>query len=214
MMARAWYSFYPADYVKDTGHLSLIEHGAYRVLMDHYYATAEPLPGDVTRLKHLCRARTRAEKRAVRFVLGEFFAPDTDGFRHPRIEAEIAKAEEITARLSANGRLGAARRHGPGRSPASGAATARPKPSQSQSPSQLSPATEAALRALWAGRAAPLVEAVGAAAFQAYFAGADFQPGPPVTLIVAKPHLRALIARKFSGALKRVYGEFQLEGEI
>ena len=38
-MARQWYSFYPGDYGRDTGHLSLIEHGAYRTLMDHYYAT-------------------------------------------------------------------------------------------------------------------------------------------------------------------------------
>ena len=71
---------------------------------------------------------------------------------------------------------------------------------------------DAAMRA-WEGQAAPLVEEIGAPGFAAYFAGAGFERGPPARIIVPKPHLRALIARRFSGALTRAYGEYSLEAE-
>jgi uncharacterized protein YdaU (DUF1376 family) len=109
-MARPWYAFYPADYGRDTGHLSLIEHGAYRALMDHYYATAAPLPADLAQLLRLCRANAPAEAEAVRFVLEEFFDAAADGWHHRRIDAEIAKAEEISARCSLAARIGNAKR--------------------------------------------------------------------------------------------------------
>jgi hypothetical protein len=64
----------------------------------------------------------------------------------------------------------------------------------------------------WDGNAEKLVAEIGATAFIAYFSGAEFSRGPPVTIRVGKPHLRALIARRFSGALSRAYGEFFLEG--
>lgn len=73
------------------------------------------------------------------------------------------------------------------------------------------PPDAAALGAGWDGRAAPLVEEIGAAAFLAYFVDAAFAPGPPVRICVSAPFLRALIAQKFTPALKRAYGEFTLE---
>jgi uncharacterized protein YdaU (DUF1376 family) len=277
-MARPWYSFYPADYGRDTGHLTLVEHGAYRVLMDHYYAQEAPLPANVARLFRLCRAKTAEEKKAVRFVLKEFFDGGESGYRHKRIDAEIAKADQKSTLGAAAGRASAAQR-------AANRKPTKTQPSQSQPQSHSKdsffeefwsayprkeargaavkawtgaarlatpesliaaakayavrregqdakftrlPATwlvqqcwlddapaaaddgEAALG--WNGQAAPLVAEIGAALFTAYFAGTEFAPGPPVAIRVAKPHLRALIARRFSGALKRCYGEFSLEG--
>jgi uncharacterized protein YdaU (DUF1376 family) len=38
-----FYKHYLGDYARDTKGLSLIEHGAYRVLLDHNYATEEPI---------------------------------------------------------------------------------------------------------------------------------------------------------------------------
>jgi hypothetical protein len=69
---------------------------------------------------------------------------------------------------------------------------------------------DAAMRA-WDGHAAPLVEEIGAPGFGAYFANARFERGPPARIIVPKPHLRALIERRFTGALTRAFGEFSLE---
>jgi uncharacterized protein YdaU (DUF1376 family) len=133
-MARPWYSFYPSDYSRDTGHLTLIEHGAYRVLMDHYYATVAPLPPDIERLLRLCRPQAPAEKDAVRFVLGAFFVAGEEGFRHPRIDAEIEKAAAVTAKCVFAGKLGAAKRQraaGMAAAPVPAQAAAQTQPSQS-----------------------------------------------------------------------------------
>lgn len=76
------------------------------------------------------------------------------------------------------------------------------------------PADEAvaeAARTAWDGAAAPLVAEIGAAAFQAYFASTEFEPGPPAHIRGLKPHLRDIIARKFPAQLKRAFGEVQLE---
>lgn len=68
-----WYPFYVGDYIRKTAHLSLLEHGAYRFLLDHYYATGNPITADKTKLYRICRARTPSERRAVDLVVGEFF---------------------------------------------------------------------------------------------------------------------------------------------
>lgn len=62
----------------------------------------------------------------------------------------------------------------------------------------------------WEGRAAPLVAEIGPAMFQAYFATADFTPGPPAHIGGLKPHVRDIIARKFPAQLRRAFGEFEL----
>jgi uncharacterized protein YdaU (DUF1376 family) len=134
-MARPWYAFYPADYGRDTGHLSLVEHGAYRALLDHYYATAAPLPRDEARLLHLCRANTRAERKAVRAVLREFFRSSDAGWHHPRVDAELAKAAAVIEKCSNAARIGNAMRRIRG-ADAPADAPAESPPSQSQPQSQ------------------------------------------------------------------------------
>jgi uncharacterized protein YdaU (DUF1376 family) len=137
-MARPWYSFYPADYSRDTGHLTMVEHGAYRLLMDHYYSTGEPLPTDVDRLLRLCRASAPAEQAAVRFVLDEFFCLGDDGYHHVRIDTELVKAAEKAGKCSAAGTASAAKRQREAQHKSNGRSTEQPtklQPSQSQSQS-------------------------------------------------------------------------------
>ena len=76
-------------------------------------------------------------------------------------------------------------------------------------PRTVPPDVEAA-RAAWGGAAAPLVDEVGAASFNAYFGSAMFDAGPPIRIAVARPHLRALIRDKHGAALRRALGEFEL----
>ena len=57
----------------------------------------------------------------------------------------------------------------------------------------------AALRALWGGRAAALIEAIGAAKFAAWFADAVLDEGPPPVLRVGKPFAAKWIGEPLRG---------------
>lgn len=68
------------DYAKKTGDLSLIQHGAYRMLLDYYFTKAEitpagswGLPFSPEKLLRAARAVTNAEIQAVEDVVKEFF---------------------------------------------------------------------------------------------------------------------------------------------
>ena len=100
-MANPWSAFYWADYIADTGHLSLEQHGAYLLLMAHYYRTHRPLPANASVLHRVCRCTTEAEKCAVESVVGEFFYLDGDVYRHRRIEEELSKATNISEKRRA-----------------------------------------------------------------------------------------------------------------
>lgn len=108
-MGLAWYARYIGDYRRDTAHLSMIEHGAYALLMDHYY-TAGPIPAhedmeqpkfanagaNAPHLYRICSAIDSAEQRAVDSVLRQFFVVQ-DGFYHnKRADKEIEKRDEIS----------------------------------------------------------------------------------------------------------------------
>lgn len=97
-------NFYPhflGDYGRDTGALTLMEHGAYRVLLDHYYATEKPLPTSLDECERIAKAMNTAERRAVSKVLELFFPFGEDGLRHSkRADAEIAKAHGYSAAQS------------------------------------------------------------------------------------------------------------------
>jgi uncharacterized protein YdaU (DUF1376 family) len=84
-----YYERHLGDYARDTGHLSLVEHGVYTLLLDRYYASEHPIPAaDVYRV---ARARSKDERAAVDAVLAEFFKLE-DGFYHQkRIDQEIEK---------------------------------------------------------------------------------------------------------------------------
>lgn len=102
-----YYSHHIGDYTTDTAHLSLLEDGAYRRLMDRYYTTEAPLPSDDT-LFRLVRARSTDEQEAVRVVLAEFFDLTTAGWTHKRCDKEIEafKAKSDKAADAANKRWG------------------------------------------------------------------------------------------------------------
>jgi uncharacterized protein YdaU (DUF1376 family) len=116
-----WYPHFPGDYIRDTAHLSVIQHGAYRLLLDHYYATAAPLPADVDGLYRICRAFDQSERTAVGFVLGQFFELRADGYHNRRADRQLVTQKEQHERLSEGARKTNAKRWG--------------KPSPSDSPS-------------------------------------------------------------------------------
>lgn len=81
------------DYGRSTGHLSLQDHGAYTLLLDHYYSSRSPLPADLKSARRICGAISKSETKSVQKVIEKFFPMDPkDGLRHnKRCDEEIAK---------------------------------------------------------------------------------------------------------------------------
>jgi len=96
MSNRAWMPLHIENYLSDTGHLTATEHGAYMLLIMEYWRKGG-LPTDEKLLARL--ARMSPEQWAEsRDVLAAMFV---DGWRHKRIEAELAKADEIISKRKA-----------------------------------------------------------------------------------------------------------------
>ncbi|SDV49086.1 YdaU family protein [Chitinasiproducens palmae] len=101
-----YYPHHIGDYLAATAHLTMVEDGAYRRLMDLYYTHEQALPADVTRVCRLARAMTADERAAVQTILEEFFTLENSGWTHKRCEEEIKKAQAAADRARENGRKG------------------------------------------------------------------------------------------------------------
>ena len=95
------YQFNIGDYRKDTSHLSLLEHGIYRMLIDSYYACEGILEADDAKIMRSHCIRTSDEEAAYRNVIADFFTLDDGLYRHSgcdkvmeRIYGKSAKAKE------------------------------------------------------------------------------------------------------------------------
>nr|CAB5300747.1 hypothetical protein IST455B_01618 [Burkholderia multivorans] len=87
-----FYKRHIGDYLKDTAHLSLLEHGIYTRLLDVYYTRESGIPDD--QAARLIGARARDEVAALKVVLGEFFELVDGTWIQQRCEREIADAAE------------------------------------------------------------------------------------------------------------------------
>lgn len=86
------------DYAKKAGRLSMLEHGAYTLLIDACY-DREQFPTKQEAIEW-CWARTADEIAAVEFVLSRFFELDGNLYVQGRIKEEIDKYHENAARNS------------------------------------------------------------------------------------------------------------------
>jgi uncharacterized protein YdaU (DUF1376 family) len=100
-MNRPWMPLYVGDYLGDTGHLTTMQHGAYLLLMMHYWRKGE-LPDDDRQLFKIAKLplRTWCEYRAT---LQDFFY---DGWKHKRIDAELEKMMRVSAKRAIAGQKG------------------------------------------------------------------------------------------------------------
>lgn len=99
-----YYERHLGDFAKDTAHLTMIEHGAYNLLLDRYYSTEKGIPAD--QAYRVGRARTKEEKQAVDTVLSEFFKLEDGVWIKGRVEEEIAKAQTKINAAKENGKKG------------------------------------------------------------------------------------------------------------
>lgn len=83
---------YIGDYQRDTGHLSIAEHGAYLLMLQHFYATEKPLPTGKA-LHRLLRAESKAEREAIDSVTQQFWTEEDGQLVNRRALVEIRKAD-------------------------------------------------------------------------------------------------------------------------
>lgn len=101
-----FYPFHIGDYASHTNHLTDAEDLAYRRMIDLYYMNEQPFNNCSTLAR---RVKTSVE--VVQIILDEFFELQDDGCWHnKRIDAEIAKYQEIQNKKSQAGRASAAAR--------------------------------------------------------------------------------------------------------
>jgi uncharacterized protein YdaU (DUF1376 family) len=100
-MNRPWMPLYVGDYLGDTGHLTTAQHGAYLLLMMHYWRKGE-LPDDDRQLSKITKLplKTWCEYRPI---LQDFFC---EGWKHKRIEAELAKMTRVSQKRALAGQKG------------------------------------------------------------------------------------------------------------
>ena len=103
---RPWMPLYVADYLADTSHLTTLEHGAYLLLLMHYWRVGK-LPANAEQLARVCRLQ-KDEFAAVKTTLGALFDTSGDSWKHLRVESELQKTAEISEKRSISGRKGQA----------------------------------------------------------------------------------------------------------
>ncbi len=101
-MSPPWMPLYIADYLGDTTHLGAAEHGAYLLLIMHYWLTCGTIPDDDRQLARIVRMAPGEWKR-VRPIIQAFFS---NGWQHHRIDGEIAKANAKHERRQGAGKAG------------------------------------------------------------------------------------------------------------
>jgi uncharacterized protein YdaU (DUF1376 family) len=79
------------DYRADAFQLTLVQHGAYRQLIDQYYLNEKPLTLDIDDLCYELLIRGDDEKKAIVFILEKFFDKTEDGYAHKRCDVVIKK---------------------------------------------------------------------------------------------------------------------------
>jgi uncharacterized protein YdaU (DUF1376 family) len=101
-----FYKRFIGDIQRDTGHLSCAEMGVYDRLLDHYYATEQPLPPDIDACCRIARAMTKDERKAVESILRQFFTLNETGYMQGRAERELLEAQPKLNAARTNGAKG------------------------------------------------------------------------------------------------------------
>lgn len=101
-----YYKHHIGDYRRCTGHLSLLEHGVYRQLLDWYYLDESPIPLETQSVYRRLAARTESEMQAVDAVLADFFTKTEAGWINSRCDSEVGKYHGNAEKSRESGKLG------------------------------------------------------------------------------------------------------------
>lgn len=92
-----WMPLYIGDYLADTMHLTGGEHGAYLLLIMHYWRNG-PLPDDDKTLASISRTERKEWANDVGPVVRQFFSQKDGRLHHKRIDTELAKAVQNSSK--------------------------------------------------------------------------------------------------------------------
>lgn len=110
-----WMPLYLGDYLADTMHLNGAQHGAYLLLLMHYWRNG-PLPDDDAQLANIAKTEPKAW-RGMNSVIRAFFTTDGRRLRQKRMDKERSKADGISDGRSEAGKKGAHSRWSNGKPP-------------------------------------------------------------------------------------------------
>lgn len=99
------YPHHIGDYLKDTSHLSLLEHGCYRRMIDVYYTREKPYQ-DAVEVCKLVGAKTAQERATVGSLLADYFIEEPDGWHQRRCDQEIEVYQSKAEANRENGKGG------------------------------------------------------------------------------------------------------------
>jgi len=117
-----YYQHNIGDYARDTGHLSVIEHGIYRLLLDWCYLNEKPITTEqAMRIARGYQVETQS-------VLSEFFNLESDGWTHKRVIKEIDDYRVKAEKNRQNGAKGG--RPKPNNNPVGSQSDAKHNPNQ------------------------------------------------------------------------------------
>jgi uncharacterized protein YdaU (DUF1376 family) len=103
-MSRAWMPLFWGDYLRDTRDLSTVQHGAYLLLIGHYWQHGG-LPSDERQIAAITGLTPGAWRKIAPAIAAKF----QNDWRHPRIDAEIAKVERAITQRRVAGAKGGSR---------------------------------------------------------------------------------------------------------
>ena len=95
-----YYKFHIGDYRRDTSHLSLLEHGIYRQMLDLYYLSESSLTSDVEKLMRMLCVRIADEVQAFKNVLADFFVLTENGYEQSRCMVIISEYQSKSGKAS------------------------------------------------------------------------------------------------------------------
>jgi len=97
-----WMPVYIGDYLGDTTELSAAEHGAYLLLLMHYWLKKGEIGDDIERLSRVCKA----DEKTCSFILGYYFTHENGNYKNKRADEEMENAEKRRIASSENGKKG------------------------------------------------------------------------------------------------------------
>lgn len=101
-----YYKFNIGDFDKSTRHLSIIERGLFRDILDLYVKDEKPVTDNLKKLERLLCVKSKAEKEALQNILDDFFVLTDDGYYSEYCQSILNDTTDRVEASRENGKKG------------------------------------------------------------------------------------------------------------